>query len=228
MVTLPPSMSYRRLNTAEQVYEILRDRIIKLDLRPHQVLSRTDLAEEFGVSQTPVREALLKLEVIGLVDVYPQSRTEVSPINAVKIREVQFMRRALETEVCMKLVEVLNDSGAAELTAILNHQEAIIKDDTKMGLFMQLDKNFHSKLFELVGQTNLNELVQEHSVHLDRMRMLQLPLRGKRKSILSEHRKILSAVMSQDKMRVMDAVRDHLTSKSQTMSTLMANFPEYF
>lgn len=221
-------MSFRRLNTAEQVYEILRDRIIKLDLRPHQVLSRTDLAEEFGVSQTPVREALLKLEVIGLVDVYPQSRTEVSPINAVKIREVQFMRRALETEVCMKLVEVLNDSGAAELTAILNHQEAIIKDDTKMGLFMQLDKNFHSKLFELVGQTNLNELVQEHSVHLDRMRMLQLPLRGKRKSILSEHRKILSAVMSQDKMRVMDAVRDHLTSKSQTMSTLMANFPEYF
>ena len=221
-------MSYRRLNTAEQVYEILRDRIIKLDLKPHQVLSRTDLAEEFGVSQTPVREALLKLEVIGLVDVYPQSRTEVSPINAVKIREVQFMRRALETEVCMKLVEVLNDSGAAELTAILNHQEAIIKDDTKMGLFMQLDKNFHSKLFELVGQTNLNELVQEHSVHLDRMRMLQLPLRGKRKSILSEHRKILSAVMSQDKMRVMDAVRDHLTSKSQTMSTLMANFPEYF
>jgi DNA-binding GntR family transcriptional regulator len=228
MVTLPPSMSYRRLNTAEQVYEILRDRIIKLDLKPHQVLSRTDLAEEFGVSQTPVREALLKLEVIGLVDVYPQSRTEVSPINAVKIREVQFMRRALETEVCMKLVEVLNDSGAAELTAILNHQEAIIKDDTKMGLFMQLDKNFHSKLFELVGQTNLNELVQEHSVHLDRMRMLQLPLRGKRKSILSEHREILSAVMSQDKMRVMDAVRDHLTSKSQTMSTLMANFPEYF
>ncbi len=221
-------MSYRRLNTAEQVYEILRDRIIKLDLRPHQVLSRTELAEEFGVSQTPVREALLKLEVIGLVDVYPQSRTEVSPINAVKIREVQFMRRALETEVCMKLVEVLNDPGAAELTAILDHQEAIIKDDTKMGLFMQLDKNFHSKLFELVGQTNLNELVQEHSVHLDRMRMLQLPLRGKRKSILSEHRKILSAVMSQDKMRVMDAVRDHLTSKSQTMSTLMANFPEYF
>ena len=221
-------MSFRRLNTAEQVYEILRDRIIKLDLKPHQVLSRTDLAEEFGVSQTPVREALLKLEVIGLVDVYPQSRTEVSPINAVKIREVQFMRRALETEVCMKLVEVLNDSGAAELTAILNHQEAIIKDDTKMGLFMQLDKNFHSKLFELVGQTNLNELVQEHSVHLDRMRMLQLHLRGKRKSILSEHRKILSAVMSQDKMRVMDAVRDHLTSKSQTMSTLMANFPEYF
>lgn len=221
-------MSYRRLNTAEQVYEILRDRIIKLDLRPHQVLSRTDLAEEFGVSQTPVREALLKLEVIGLVDVYPQSRTEVSPINAVKIREVQFMRRALETEVCMKLVEVLNDPGAAELTAILDHQEAIIKDDTKMGLFMQLDKNFHSKLFELVGQTNLNELVQEHSVHLDRMRMLQLPLRGKRKSILSEHREILSAVMSQDKMRVMDAVRDHLTSKSQTMSTLMANFPEYF
>lgn len=221
-------MSYRRLNTAEQVYEILRDRIIKLDLRPHQVLSRTELAEEFGVSQTPVREALLKLEVIGLVDVYPQSRTEVSPINAVKIREVQFMRRALETEVCMKLVEVLNDPGAAELTAILDHQEAIIKDDTKMGLFMQLDKNFHSKLFELVGQTNLNELVQEHSVHLDRMRMLQLPLRGKRKSILSEHREILSAVMSQDKMRVMDAVRDHLTSKSQTMSTLMANFPEYF
>lgn len=221
-------MSYRRLNTAEQVYEILRDRIIKLDLRPHQVLSRTDLAEEFGVSQTPVREALLKLEVIGLVDVYPQSRTEVSPINAVKIREVQFMRRALETEVCMKLVEVLNEPGAAELTAILDHQEAIIKDDTKMGLFMQLDKNFHSKLFDLVGQTNLNELVQEHSVHLDRMRMLQLPLRGKRKSILSEHREILSALMSQDKMRVMDAVRDHLTSKSQTMSTLMTNFPEYF
>jgi DNA-binding GntR family transcriptional regulator len=221
-------ISHRRVNTAEQVYEILRDRIINLDLKPHQVLSRVELAEEFGVSQTPVREALLKLEVIGLVDVYPQSRTEVAPINAVKIREVQFMRRALETEVCMKLVDVLNEAGAAELKSILDAQEAIIQDDSKMGLFMQLDKDFHSKLFELVGQTSLNDLVQEHSIHLDRMRMLQLPLQGKRQSILAEHREVLAAVRSKDTMRVMNAVRDHLTSKSQAVSTLMTNFPEYF
>lgn len=228
MTPLSRATSYKRVNTAEQVYEILRDRIIKLDLKPHQVLSRVELAEEFGVSQTPVREALLKLEVMGLVDVYPQSRTEVSPINAVKIREVQFMRRALETEVCMKLVDVLNDAGAAELKSILDAQDAIIDDDNKMGLFMQLDKDFHSKLFELVGQSSLNDLVQEHSVHLDRMRMLQLPLQGKRQSILSEHREVLAAVRSKDKMRVMNAVRDHLTSKSHAVSTLMANFPEYF
>ena len=228
MTLLPRATTYRRVNTAEQVFEILRDRIIKLDLKPHEVLSRVGLAEEFGVSQTPVREALLKLEVMGLVDVYPQSRTEVSPINAVKIREVQFMRRALETEVCMKLVDGLNAAGAAELRSILDAQEAVIDDDSKMGLFMQLDKDFHSKLFELVGQTSLNDLVQEHSVHLDRMRMLQLPLQGKRQSILTEHREVLAAVLSKDKMRVMNAVRDHLTSKSHAVSTLMANFPEYF
>jgi DNA-binding GntR family transcriptional regulator len=223
------SISHRRVNTAEQVYEILRDRIINLDLKPHQVLSRVELAEEFGVSQTPVREALLKLEVIGLVDVYPQSRTEVSPINAVKIREVQFMRRALETEVCMKLMDVLNDAGLAELRSILDAQESILEDDSKMPLFMRLDKDFHSKLFELVGQSNLNDLVQEHSVHLDRMRMLQLPLAGKRQSILTEHREMLEAVMSKDKIRVMEAVQDHLTSKSRTsVATLMADFPEYF
>ncbi len=228
MNVLPTAHQLRRMNSAERIFEILRDRIIKLDLKPHQVLSRAELADELGVSQTPVREALLSLEVIGLVDVYPQSRTQVSPINAAKIREVQFLRRALETEVCITVLELLNDGNIAELKAILDAQQALVEDDSKMARFMQLDKDFHSKLFELAGQTHLNDLVQTHSAHLDRMRMLQLPLQGKRQSIMAEHQTLFEALISRDKLRVVDAVRGHLTSRPDAISLLQTNFPEYF
>src|SRR5437762_5421615 len=71
----------RTRHAAPQVFEHMRDMIISMTLPPGTVLSRTDLATQYGISQTPVRDALMRLAEEGLVDIFPQHATVVSPIS---------------------------------------------------------------------------------------------------------------------------------------------------
>ena len=93
----------RKQPAAAQVFDQLRALIISLAVPPGTTLVRADMAERFGVSQTPIREALLRLEAEGLVDTYPQSGTKVSKIDLQSVREAQFLRISIELEVVAKL-----------------------------------------------------------------------------------------------------------------------------
>ena len=218
----------KRASIADQLFERLRERIVSLQWKPRMVISRQEIAEEFGVSQTPVREALLRLQAQGLVIVYPQSRTEVAPINAKQAREVQFLRRGLETEVAIALSECIDDQGLADLRHIIDAKRAIIENDDMLLNFMRLDRKFHQTMFVMVGQSNLYDLVIEKSVHLDRMRHLQLPQMEKRQRITAEHEAILDAIASRDPRQMNDAIRRHLGSTSNSLGPVEEKFPEYF
>src|SRR6478736_4640546 len=97
--TLPAGRLERGRQAAPQVFEWLRGSIIDLSLPPGTVLSRADLAQQFGVSSTPVRDALMRLQEEGLVDVYPQHATLVSPIDTRAVNQAHFLRRSLEIEI---------------------------------------------------------------------------------------------------------------------------------
>src|SRR5690606_33999494 len=88
---------------ALRVYTALRAQIISLQLLPDTTLVRNELAQAFGVSQSPVREAIQRLEQEGLVISYPQSRTVVSKIDVAHARETQFLRLSVELEVAHTL-----------------------------------------------------------------------------------------------------------------------------
>src|SRR5438874_10240952 len=83
---------------ATQVYDRLRTEIVSLRMEPGAVVNRLRLQRQFGLSSTPVRDALLRLEEEGLVEIVAQSATRVSLIDIDKAREAQFLRRALEQE----------------------------------------------------------------------------------------------------------------------------------
>src|SRR5512146_706344 len=91
------------MGAARFVFEQLRDRMLSLKLAPATILSRSELQRQFGVSSTPVRDALMKLEQSGLVDVFPQSSTRVSLISIPLARQEQFLRRSVELEVVYTL-----------------------------------------------------------------------------------------------------------------------------
>ncbi len=86
----------RTRQIAPQIVEYLRERILALDLAPGTALSRVELQKQFGLSQTPVRDALMRLEEEGLVTVYPQYATLVSKIDINLARQTHLMRRAVE------------------------------------------------------------------------------------------------------------------------------------
>src|SRR6185295_11018224 len=89
----------RDRQAAPQVFERLRGMIITLALPPGSALSRAELATQFGVSSTPIRDALMRLEEEGLVDVFPQYATVVSRIDIRLAQQAHFLRQAIELEI---------------------------------------------------------------------------------------------------------------------------------
>lgn len=217
----------RKRPAAQQVYEDLRRRIITLELRPGASLARPAIADFYTVSQTPVRDAFLKLEQEGLVEIYPQSKTLVARIDVKQARETQFLRTAIELEVAHTLIAA--DSARAVLRArrILTDQIRAREDDD-LEQFTHLDRQFHFVLCEVAGQPVLWDLVLSRSGHIDRLRNLDLPNPGKTNRVLEEHEAIVAALESGNEAAATAAVRKHLSGTLSNVETIMHAYPDYF
>ena len=91
------------LSARETAYQTIRSRIITMELKPGDPLNDRELAEELGISRTPMREALLMLNLARMVDIKPQSGTHVAPINLKLMEMEQFARYTLEKEILNRL-----------------------------------------------------------------------------------------------------------------------------
>lgn len=214
--------------TVQRVYNDLRQRIITLQLPPDTTLARTELTETYGVSQTPIREALQLLKQEGLVRIYPQSRTVVTRIDVPQIYQAHFLRVALETEVCRRLAAAADPAVITRARSIIRMQEAVADDPGQITMFQELDEMFHQTLFAGLDRTGLHQLVREQSGHLERVRRLHLPQKGKVLNILSGHRAIVDGIAAGDPAQAMEAVRAHLSQTVDRVEALRTEFPDYF
>ncbi len=212
----------------DRVYGSLRERIISLDLPPGAALGRMELAQTYGVSQTPVREALQRLEQDGLVLIYPQSKTEVSHIDIRQLFETHFLRVAVETEVVRRLTLQPGGDTLGRAQTILRMQSVLVESEGEMAMFAALDRDFHLTLFAGVGMEALHAMLQRRLGHLYRCQRLELPRSGKMQSIVEAHRKILDSISGGDPEQAAEAVRAHLSGTISQIESLRAEFPEYF
>jgi DNA-binding GntR family transcriptional regulator len=218
---LPDEMPGSRVPASSRVYIELRSRIIALELPPDVTLVRAELAEKFNVSQSPVREAIMRLEQDGLVHSYPQSRTVVTRIDIVRIREEHFLRTAVECDVARQLAEHHDPATIRRAKGILKMQEALVGDVEQIELFKQLDEAFHEALFAGVGQTNLHQYVTARCGHLARLRSLDLPRTGKMKSVLEGHTAVIDAVEEGDSKKASETMRQHLSGTIDRLSEIV-------
>jgi DNA-binding GntR family transcriptional regulator len=217
-------------SAATRIYLDLRQRIIDLNLPPDTTLSRGDLTERYKVSQTPVREALQRLEQDGLVKIFPQSRTLVTRIDEPQMYEAYFLRIAVETEVMRRLAHDCDPSVISKAKSIVRMQHAIVHDIDQIDMFYDFDEAFHKTLFDGVGQSGLHQLLQSKSGHLGRIRRLGPPPEGKFDMILKGHAAIIAGIESGDENQAMAAIRDHLkdTVSISRVKALRSQFPDYF
>jgi GntR family transcriptional regulator, rspAB operon transcriptional repressor len=211
---------------AVQVFELLRERIISLELSPGTVLSRAALAEEFRLSSTPIRDALMKLEEEKLVEVFPQHATIVSPIDLTLARQAQFLRRSVELEVVRALAETCEPSLVQQLNDIIARQ-AVMLDANDFEEFTRADQLFHKQMYEAARLPDLWVLVRRQSGHLDRLRRLHLPTPGKAASILRDHRLILRAIGDHKPEDAQRRLREHLSSTLANVDEIRARSPTY-
>lgn len=211
-----------------QVYESLRARIISLALAPGARLSRAELAEQFGVSASPLREALLRLERDGLIATFRQSRTEVTLIDPEQLRREHFLRTAMECEVVNMLAARPDRAALARIGTIIRMQKVLLEDGEQIEMFRKLDEDFHRALFEAADQGHLHRSLQDQSSQMARLRSIDLPSEGKSASVVEGHAAVLEAITAGDRHAATDAMRAHLSGTISRLGQIMAQEPQFF
>lgn len=213
-------------HAAPQVLEALRAAIVSLELAPGLALDRAELAQRFGVSQTPVRDALIRLGEEGLVVVRAQSATQVSRIDVPAARESHFLRRSIEIEIARQLALSPDEGVVAGLAAQLARQ-AELGARKDYPAFIAADKEFHRLMYAAAGLPRLWSVVTRMSGHVDRLRLLHVPAEGKADAILSGHQTILDAIAAGNAEAAQQAVREHLSGTLAAVDEIAQRYPAY-
>lgn len=216
----------RKKAAAPQVYEHLRDMIVSLAAPPGANLSRSGIAQRFGLSQTPVREALLRLEEEGLVDIFPQAATRVSKIGLQSAREAHFLRLSVELEVVRRIADTPGKPDVAELKIQIARQSACLARGDMTG-FIAADHAFHEAMHEMAGVPGLWAVIRRRSGQLDRLRHLHLPTPGKTQSVVDEHKRILRAVAAGKPEEAQRQLRAHLSGTLGSVDALRRMHPTF-
>jgi DNA-binding GntR family transcriptional regulator len=225
LIPKPPRPS--RVTAAEVIYEKLREEIVAMRLLPRTALQESQLTEKFGVSRTPVREALIRLVKEGLVDVFPQSGTFVAPVPLAEIPETLAIRKALEQVTVEGAARNMNAAGQALLGDILRRQKSCA-DNGDYEAFHQSDEAFHEAIAAIAGYPGIWKLLKQTKAHMDRYRRLTLPEPGRMHRVIKEHRRILTALKKKLVKDARLAMSTHLDAILPRPEALRARYPDYF
>jgi DNA-binding GntR family transcriptional regulator len=209
------------------IYSDLRAQLLSLQRRPGEAISEAEIALSYGVSRTPVREAILKLSDEGLLEIFPQSGIIVSRIAVAALPEAIIIRKALEETTARLAAERATSSQILALRATLERQrEAEAARDSEA--FHQADEAFHATIAEIAGHPGIWRLIQQVKVHVDRYRRLTLPQRGRIAQVITEHEVILTAIEAHDPTRARIAMDHHLERLLDNIYATRSINPEFF
>lgn len=214
----------------ETAYQTIRSRIITMELKPGDPLNDRELAEELGISRTPMREALLMLNLARMVDIKPQSGTHVAPINLKLMEMEQFSRYTLEKEILNRLRGKLTDEQIAEYRQNIEDYrqlEADLSQPDRPTRLLELDNAFHRKAFELCGMEEHYDYMLSKLQHVERIRKFSLQTE-ENKSVCGAHTAILEALISGSAEDVGEALRGHLTRYQLSVEQARIIHPDYF
>ncbi|MEP6342613.1 MAG: GntR family transcriptional regulator [Maricaulaceae bacterium] len=183
----------------DQIYDLLRKRIIDLSLPPELPLPEKDVAAILDASKTPVREAIIRLSREGLVNVVPKSGSYVTPINIDRYLQAYFVRVQLESGCIKRLASMhINLEGIMRLRAIVAEQKRAMFEETYSNFFTA-DEKFHHTLFDLAGLPDVWHTLNSTKAEIDRVRHLKRLFGVRRsESVIREHSEIIEAVAKND------------------------------
>ena len=214
------------------VYTSLRGEITSLLLLPGTPLSIEDLCTKYGVSRSPVRDALLRLQRDKLVDIFPQKGTRVSFLDEKTVEEERFMRKCIElgvVEKCMNKERTEKEFSAftVKLESNLLRQEASLLEEDYGG-FYSSDDELHHLFYTEVELENLYLIVDAHTGNDRRIRMLSYSDPVIIEGVKKEHRALVDAIKRKDTESVLAIERMHLEKVSKEMKDFEEQYPAYF
>lgn len=214
-------MSARIAPTAlyQEVAERLRQRIFAHELLPGTWVDEQKLAEQYGISRTPLREALKVLASEGLVILKPRRGCYVTEISPQDLDDIFPLIALLEGRCAAEAVAKMTPADLEQLTAIHERLELSAREE-RIADFFEANQEFHKTIQELANNRWLLQVIQDLRKVLKLSRLHSLSLEGRLQQSLEEHRAILAALKAGDAPQVEKAMHDHLLSGREALARM--------
>lgn len=196
-------------NLRDKVYEILKRSILFQEILPGEKIDEEALAQQLGVSRTPIRETLCRLENEGIVRVIPRRGAFVVKHSREKITEILMVREALEGFAARLAVDHIDEQVIDQMKSLFkNYSESNIRDRTKE--YTQADVEFHNLVINLSKNDLLSSIMKTLNDHIQMLRIQTVSHEGRLEQSLVEHFKIIQAMEQRDHASAEYLMREHI------------------
>ena len=215
-----------RENGRDYALRTIKDNIVTMRLAPGCQISENELATEMGLSRTPVREALLELSKVKIVEIYPQRKSIVSLIDYDLVEESRFMRNLLECAVVQEACKMCTPWDLRRLEENVQIQAKYLDHYYPEDL-LKLDKEFHGIIFDIARKSQIFALMQNIIIHYDRVRSIALAS-VKNQHIVEDHEQFIKIFSRGDTKAAERLMDEHLNRYKIDPAEIRAAYPQYF
>lgn len=194
---------------AEEIYEILKRRIIELEYEPGEVLNEVDVAEEFNISRTPIRKVFHQLSNDNLLNIIPRFGAQVTPIDFMYMKSVFEVTRVLDPFAARLAVDRITDEQIQELDSIMERLKTYNIDEDYQKAIID-DQRFHDIIFISSGNPCLQETLLNLHNHTERLWHYSKRYFDTMDLFVDSLGKVLSAIKSKDKDMAEKYAREHI------------------
>ncbi len=198
------------------VFNTLRQAILTGELKPGERLMEIHLADRLGVSRTPIREAIRKLELEGLVVMIPRKGAQVARITEKNLKDVLEVRRALDMLAVRLACSRMDDEYKKQLREACDEFAQVVKSNNTKDI-TEADVRFHDIINKATGNDRLIQLVNNLAEQMYRYRLEYIKDAAYHNRLVAEHEEIYSAIMDGDEERAAKAVVLHIDNQEETI-----------
>lgn len=214
---------------SDYVYRSLRESIIRITLRPGEIISEPLLQNYFQMSRSPIREALSILKHENLLSVAPKSRTQVVLMNKRLLMESRYLRCVMEEKILKRILEKDTEPLQQQLKKIMDEAEDAMKHrSSAVKVIFDYDSLFHRTVFEFAGFSYLWDMIRTYNIQYSRFLNLYVEEKLYGESFLPDHRKLIQRIKDKDWPHLEQYVNDNYTHVEGYLRELETKHPSYF
>ncbi|MBR1909125.1 MAG: GntR family transcriptional regulator [Lachnospiraceae bacterium] len=210
----------------DYAFRVLRDNIVSLELKPGTLISENEMAMELGLSRTPVREAIIDLAKVSIIETIPQRGSYVALIDTKMVEESRFLRKVLDEAVIEVACDIADSASIDAMEENVHLQEFYLEKADTNRIF-ELDNAFHKLIYSAAEKDIIYDIRSTMMLHFDRVRTLSVEA-VKDMKIVGDHRGMLEAIKGHDKEAAVALVEKHLGRYRVDETKIREEFPAYF
>lgn len=210
----------------DYAYRVLKENIISLDLKPGEYVSEKGLAEELGLSRTPVREAIIDLSRTGIINIVPQKGNYISKIDYDTVEESQFMRVTMEKAIVNLACDPDSNIDFSKLEENVELQRFYLNKGM-IDKMLDLDNQFHELIFDATNKKKIYDMVRDLTIHFERLRSISIRTMDM-EQIVEDHENIYKYIMNGEADKAVRAIDVHLGRYKVQEQEIRDSHPDYF